>query len=131
MDPQQAEVWAFVQALNRAWTVEGAPEKLTEYFAQDMIAITPDEPRRREGRAACVAGWTGFARAATIARWSEENPKVHLFADGHAAVVAYDFTIDFAMDGHPVHLRGRDLMTLEKRGDRWWLVADHYAPMPG
>jgi len=28
-------------------------------------------------------------------------------------------------------MSGRDLMTLEKRYDHWWLVADHFSPSPG
>jgi hypothetical protein len=30
-----------------------------------------------------------------------------------------------------VQMRGRDLMTLDKRDGRWWLVADHFSPTPG
>jgi ketosteroid isomerase-like protein len=33
--------------------------------------------------------------------------------------------------GRGVQMSGRDLMTLEKRDDRWWLVADHFSPSPG
>jgi ketosteroid isomerase-like protein len=127
----QTEVWAFVQTLNQVWTVERAPEKLVAYFAPDMIAITPTDQTRREGQADCVAGWTDFVRAATIQRWVERNPMVLMLAGGNAAVVAYDFEIEFTMGGHPVVMHGRDLMTLEKRANRWWLVADHYSPTPG
>jgi hypothetical protein len=28
-------------------------------------------------------------------------------------------------------ISGRDLMTLEKRDGRGWLVADHFSPFPG
>jgi len=27
-------------------------------------------------------------------------------------------------------MRGRDLMMLDKRDGRWWLVADHFSPTP-
>ena len=50
------EVWAFVQEMNRAWTVDGKPERLVDYFAPEMVAITPTDRFRREGQAACVAG---------------------------------------------------------------------------
>jgi ketosteroid isomerase-like protein len=91
------------------------------------IAITPTDAFRREGQASCVAGWTDFVRASCIRRWDEKNPRVLVLADGRCAVVAYDFE----MGGHLVQMRGRDLMTFEKRGDRWWLVADMFAPAPG
>lgn len=32
--------------------------------------------------------------------------------------------------GQLIQLRGRDLMTLEKRADRWWLLADHFSGAP-
>ena len=131
MDANQTEVWAFVRALNRVWTVERAPAKLADYFALEMIAVTPTDRLRREGRDACVAGWSDFVHAATIQRWVERNPGILMLADGHVAVVAYDFEIDFVMGSHSVCMAGRDLMTLEKRANRWWLVADHFSPTPG
>jgi hypothetical protein len=96
-----------------------------------MIAITPTDERRLEGREACVAGWTGFVRATKILRWHETNAVVLMLAADHSAVVAYDFDIVYEMNGHVVEMRGRDLMTLERRDGRWWLVADHYSPSPG
>jgi ketosteroid isomerase-like protein len=77
-----------------------------------------------------VTGWTDFARGSRIHRWEEKNPKVLVLADGRCAVVAYDFEIDFETGGHLIEMRGRDLMTFEKRADRWWLVADMFAPAP-
>lgn len=124
------EVWAFVQELNRVWTVEGRPERLVDYFAPEMIAITPTDRFRLEGRASCVAGWTDFVRTAKILRMIESNPIMLLLAEGRCAVVAYDFDIDFETGGQVVNMRGRDLLTLEKRDGRWWLVADHFSPAP-
>jgi len=124
------EVWAFVQEMNRVWTVEGTPERLVDYFAPEMVAVTPTDRLRREGRDACVAGWTEFVRTAKILRWIEKNPLVLMLAEGHSAVVACDFEIDFKTGGHLVKMSGRDLMTLDKRDGRWWLVADHFSPTP-
>lgn len=125
-----SEVWATVVALNKLWTVDGRPERLVDYFAPEMVAITPTDPQRREGRAACVAGWTEFVHATTIHRWVESNPRVIMMAGEQAAVVAYDYEIDFTMGGRRIQLRGRDLMTLEKRQGRWWLLADHFSSAP-
>jgi ketosteroid isomerase-like protein len=124
------EVWATVQTLNRLWTVDGRPEQLAEYFAPEMVAITPTDQQRREGREACVAGWAEFVHATTIHRWVESNPLVLVMAGDQAAVVAYDYEIDFTMGGRRIQLRGRDLMTLEKRSGRWWLLADHFSSAP-
>ena len=130
MERQQEEVWAVVQELNKLWTVDAAPERLVDYFAPEMVAISPTERFRVEGQAACVASWTGFARAARTSRWAEKNPWIQLVAQGQAAVVAYDFEIDYEMGGRRVEMSGRDLMTLVRRDGRWWLVADHFSPMP-
>jgi uncharacterized protein (TIGR02246 family) len=125
------EVWAFVQEMNRAWTVDGKPERLSDYFASEMVAITPTDRYRREGRASCVAGWTEFVQTTTILRWIERNPVVLMLAEGRSAVVAYDFEIDYSTGGREVQMSGRDLMTLDKRDGRWWLVADHFSSTPG
>lgn len=125
------EVWGFVQALNRVWTAGGDPATLAEYFAPEMIAITPTDAFRREGREACVAGWAGFVATTKIRRWVETNPLVSMLCGGHAAVVAYDYELELELGGAGVVLRGRDLMTLEQRAGRWWLVADHFSPFPG
>ena len=66
-----------------------------------------------------------------ILRWLESNPRILVLAGGRVAVVAYDFHIDFEAGGRVVLMSGRDLMTLEKRDSRWWLVADHFSPTPG
>jgi len=124
----EREVWHFVRELNARWTRDNCPERLTDYFAPEMIAITPTDRFRREGRESCVAGWTEFVRAAETARWDEKNPRVLLLAQGRCAVVAYDFEIDYRMNEVLVQMTGRDLMTLEKRNGRWWLVADHFSP---
>jgi len=126
-----SEVWATVQALNRAWAIDGHPERLANYFAPEMIAITPTDRLRLEGQEACIAGWTDFVRTTKILRWLESNPLTLVLAERRAAVVAYDFQIDFKAGGRVVQMSGRDLMTLEKRGGHWWLVADHFSPCPG
>jgi hypothetical protein len=127
----EQNVWDFVTELNRLWTEQGRPEQLADYFAPEMIAVTPTDGFRREGRAVCVEGWTDFVRAARTRRWAAKNRNVLLLADGLCAVVAYDFEIDYEMGGHSIEMRGRDLMTLELREGRWWLVADMFAPAPG
>ena len=127
----ESEVWATVQALNRVWAIDGQPERLADYFAPEMIAITPTDRERREGRAACIAGWAEFVHTTKILLWQETNPIILMLAEGLTAAVAYDFRIDFTAGGQTIQMHGRDLMTLERRDGRWWLVADHFSPTPG
>ncbi len=64
-NPTKQEIWATVRKMNDVWT-KGDPSDLVNYFHKDMIAITPADHLRREGAAECVAGWSGFAKAAKI-----------------------------------------------------------------
>jgi hypothetical protein len=52
---EKNSVWQTIQALNRAWTIEGNADKLKDYFHKNMIAITPTTRERIEGRDACIA----------------------------------------------------------------------------
>ena len=55
------------------------------------------------------------------------DPKVQLFLDGRAAVVAYNYTCSFNDNGKRVKLTGRDLFTMVKEEDRWLAAADHFS----
>lgn len=127
MNGVEAEVWQTVQALNRSWT-QGKGETLSDYFHEEMVAITPTAGERIEGREACVAAWKAFAETATIRSWEESEPKVALFGD--TAVVTYYFRIAFELGGESISMRGRDLFTMVYQNGRWLAVADHFSPSP-
>ncbi|HEY3295255.1 MAG TPA: nuclear transport factor 2 family protein [bacterium] len=130
-DERAQEVWEFVQALNRAWTVERDASKLSEFFHERMVALTPMDHLRREGRAACIEGWQMFVDVAKIHGWKETDPKVDLFADGNCAMVTYYYEMDAELGGQRMILPGRDMLTLIKEDGRWWAVADQFSPYPG
>jgi len=132
MDEQEVkqEVWETVRALNRLWTVENRAEDLVNYFHRDMVAITPTDRLRREGRAACVAGWKEFSDAAGIHNWKEIDPKIDLFGNGTCAVVTYYFDMSFDMGGQTVTMGGRDMFFLVNEDGKWWVVADQFSPYP-
>lgn len=126
-DPIQQEIWATVRALNDAWT-KGNPDELAHFFHRDMIAITASDRLRREGSAACIAGWKGFADATRIHRWEEKEPVIHVYGD--SAVVAYYFEISFDMGGQTFNMNGRDMFFFVRENGKWWAVADHFSPYP-
>ena len=126
-EPAQREIWAVVRALNEAWT-RGDPAALTDYFHPGMVAITPMDRLRREGAAACIAGWQGFAKAARIDRWEESDPLIRVYGD--AAVVSYYYAIDFEMGGKRYKEGGRDLFFLVRENGCWWAVADQFSSFP-
>ena len=126
-DPVHQEVWATLRAVNDAWT-QGHPDDLADYFHARMIAVTPVDRLRRDGAAACVAGWKNFADAARIYRWQEFDPLIRVYGD--AAVASYYYEIDFAMGGKRAVQSGRDLFFLVREQGRWQIVADQFSPYP-
>ena len=127
----EAQIWTTVQQMNRAWTTDHAPDRLEQYFAEDMVAVTPTDRLRREGRAACVTGWRDFAEAFRVTDWEEREPQIRLLAGGKSAVVTYYYDIEFMVNGSPVKQGGRDMMVLEERDGHWWVVADQFSAYPG
>lgn len=126
-DPIQQEVWARLRALNDAWT-QSNPEKLTDYFHPEMIAITPVDRLRREGAAACIAGWQGFADSTRIHSWREIDPMIRVF--DNSAVVSYYYEIRFEIGGQIVEQGGRDLFFFVHEDGCWWAVADAFSGYP-
>ncbi len=123
------EIWQTIQALNRAWTIEGNADALKNYFHRDMVAIIPTNRERLEGRDACIASWKAFVDATKINNWKEINPKVQIY-DNKFAVVTYFFDISFDMGGEPIKMGGRDMFVLVKEDGKWWVVADQFSPYP-
>ena len=127
-DPQKAEVWKFVRALNDSWT-KGKGERLPEYFHPRMVAITPVEKFRLKGAAQCIAGWQEFAQNTTIHSWRENDPDIELFGD--TAVVTDYYVMDVTIGPNRLNLSGRDMMTLKQESGRWWLIADQFSSYTG
>lgn len=126
-DPDKQAVWETLRAINDAWT-RGDPADLARWFHRDMVAITPTDRHRREGAAACIAGWSDFARAARIHHWREVDPLIHLYGD--AAVVAYEYALSCDLNGRTMELSGRDMFFFVREGGRWWAVADQFSSFP-
>lgn len=130
MNKTQQEVWDFIQRMNRTWTVENNPDALSDYFHENMVAITATDANRSEGRAQCVASWKHFTQQAKIIFWKEEDPRVQLYGNDAFAVVTYYFDMSFEMGGNTINMKGRDMFSLIKEGDKWLVVADQFSPMP-
>ena len=127
-DARKEEVWAFVRALNDAWTKEKG-ERMADYFHSRMVAVTPVDRLRRKGADKCIEGWRRFAQSSTIHSWREDDPDIELFGD--AAVVTYYYVMDVTMGANRLTLTGRDMLTLVKEDGRWWLVADQFSGYAG
>jgi len=126
----EEEVWRIVQALNRAWTGDANADALADYFHENMVAITPTDRERVEGRNACVAGWKAFVEATKIHYWKEIDPKVQLYGDGKFAVATYYWDMSYDMAGQTINMSGRDMFALVNERGKWWVVADQFSPYP-
>jgi len=120
----EQEIIEFIKKMNKCWT-EGDPAELNDYFHENMVAVTPMQKELIEGREACVAGWTGFAKNTSIKNWNEYGHSVQIY--GNAAVVTYYYDIAFEMGGREINLSGRDMFTLVKENNKWLAVADHFS----
>lgn len=130
MTEQEKKVWDVIKSLNRAWTKEGNAEALNDYFHKDMVAITPTDRFRLDGRDACVAAWKTFAENAKIHKWEELDPKIQIYGNGKFAVVTYYFDMSFEMGGQNVEMCGRDMFVLMNEEGRWRIVADQFSAYP-
>ncbi len=127
MDSAENEILEFIQSMNRCWT-KGDPNDLKKYFHEKIVAITPSDKERLEGRDVCIAAWAAFAQNTKIHSWLEREHKIQLF--GETAIVTYYFDISFDMRGQTISMSGRDMFTLVKEKGRWWAVADQFSPFP-
>ena len=100
-----------VREINRLW-VSGNPEKLGEYFHENMIMVAPDLKVVGKGREECVNGYIDFCREATVANCEESKFAVEIWGD--TASVSYDFDISYEMEGKNYHDTGRDLFIFSR-----------------
>lgn len=124
---EEREIWETLRALNDTWTKANG-EKLVDFFHQDMVAITPTDRLRREGREECLAGWLGFLATAKVRHWEEIDPMIHVY--GNTAVITYYFDMTFETGGQEVKTGGRDMFVFVKEEGRWWAVADQFSSYP-
>jgi len=126
-DRIEQEVWETVRKLNDCWTKSDGKE-LVHYFHESMVAITPVDRLRREGKQNCIDGWVGFAASTKILYWKEIDPQIHIY--GNTAVVTYYFDMAFEMNGKTIKSDGRDMFVFVKENGKWWAVADQFSPYP-
>lgn len=124
------DVWQTILRMNKLWTVDNKAEELVNYFHKNMVAITPTDTFRREGQHECVAGWKGFADMAKIHYWKEIDPKIDLYGNGLFAIVTYRFEMAFDINGQTIEMNGRDMFSLIKENNKWWIVANQFSSTP-
>ena len=124
------KIETMLREMNHCWTDSWNEPAFRQFIHPDAVAIVPTTPGRIEGKEAYVAGWRGFAEAATIHEWQETDHRVRIYAGGKCAVATYLFTITFTMGGVRQTMRGRDMFFLVHEGGRWLVAADQFSPEP-
>jgi ketosteroid isomerase-like protein len=124
------EIEETLRAMNQCWTEAWDEPAFRRYIHPDAVAIVPTTPGRLEGRDAYVAGWRGFAKAATIHEWKETDHRIRLYTEGACAVATYLFSITFTMGGQRQTMQGRDMLFLVQEAGRWLVAADQFSPEP-
>lgn len=130
MNEIQKKVWQTILEMNKLWTVDNKAEELVNYFHANMVAITPSDKFRREGQSSCVAGWKGFTDMAKINYWKEIDPRIDVYGNGLFAIVTYKFEMSFEINAQTIEMSGRDMFSLVKENNKWWIVADQYSATP-
>lgn len=46
------------------------------------------------------------------------------------AIVTYYFDMSFQMNGQTINMKGRDMFSLVKENNKWWIVADQFSQYP-
>ncbi len=128
MQDIENQVWTLIQTMNKCWT-EGDPNDLNNFFHDNMVAITPTDKERLEGKDACVKGWSAFAQNTKIHFYKETNPKIDIYGD--TAIVTYYYDMSFDMAGQTINTGGRDMMILVNENGEWRVVANQFSPFPG
>ena len=113
--------------MNRAWTT-GSPERLRDYFHDEMVAITATDRERLDGKHACLESWARFANATRIHSFEVIDPRVQVHGD--TAIVTYYYDMTFEMGGQTDRASGRDMFVMIRRDGKWLAVADHFSPYP-
>jgi hypothetical protein len=108
-----------VRAINGAWT-HGEPERLQAYFHEAMVIVSPRFQDRVEGRAACVGSYAEFVQSATVQRYHQSDPDIHIVGD--AAVATYRFEIIYTIDTTDFRESGWDVFVFARSAGTWLAV---------
>jgi len=117
--PQQEKIWKIIEQINDAW-LNGNFESLESLIHENMQIVDPDLNVLGEGREVCIKSYRDFADNADIQNFGVHNPKVHAF--DQTAIVEYEFSIGYSMNGENYNETGKDVFVLTFESDRWQAI---------
>lgn len=115
----KAEVASVLIQINRAW-LEGTPDAIGDYVADDVVMMFPAFKGSAKGREAFVGGFRSFCQHARIL--SHLETEFHIDVVGNTAVASFGFDMTYARGGSNTRSAGRDLWVFEHRAGRWVAV---------
>ena len=108
-----------MREINRAWS-GGHPEKLNDYFHEDIIIVSPDLTVLGEGRDACVRSYQDFVSSAGILDYREYDFDARVWTN--TAVITYTYDIAWESEGKSFQETGKDLFAFTRKNGRWQAV---------
>jgi hypothetical protein len=121
-----SDITRILEDINGCW-LEGHPERLEDYFHQDMVIAALGQKVGGRGREACVQSYRGFIDQATIIYYRESDRTIDVCGD--TAVACYRFEMSYRMNDQQHHDVGYDLFVFSRQEERWWAVWRTIIPM--
>lgn len=109
----------FVEDMDRCWR-EGRFHDLDTYLADDVVIVAPDGQTRLEGLAAAVESYREFMTSSSVEHYTILNPVVTHRDD--TAVIEYQWSMAWTSAGIDRDDKGREILVLARREDRWRVI---------
>ncbi len=117
------QVRLLLQRINDAWLrgpVEQIPQKLGDYFHDQMVIRGPDFQELGRGKAACAKSYRDFLNQAKVHRCQLAEPQIDVAGD--TAVAAYAWEMTYELNGQTYTESGHDLFAFTRDRGRWLAV---------
>jgi len=117
--PVQWEIEEIISEINTAW-IKGSPEKLEDYFHEDMVIVGPDFSVIGKGRTACVNSYREFIAQASEIDFTRNSVDVSVW--GGTSIASYSYTISWKSGGKHFHAAGKDMFIFSYIDNSWKAV---------
>lgn len=113
------EIAKTVRKINSA-LVEGNPEKLNEYFHEDIMIVSPELKVRGKGKDECIKSYVDFLSKATLNEYNQSEPQICVF--GSTATVSYKYDVGWEINGESFKESGQNLFVFTRVDGKWLVV---------
>jgi ketosteroid isomerase-like protein len=104
-----------IKALDQCWS-EGRFDDLAELLAPDIVVVG-SHGNRFVGRDKVLEGYRDFRAAAEVKLFKPD--KYQATTRGDAALVEYEWTMQWTSKGQNHDARGREILALSRQGGDW------------